>query len=53
MVAAPVTGPVDGGLVTVGGLDVSASSAFAALVNGGPLVFPVVEVPAGAASPSP
>jgi preprotein translocase subunit SecD len=53
VVAAPVTGPVDGGLVTVGGLDASASSAFAALVNGGPLAFPVAEVPAGAASPTP
>ena len=51
--ASAVTGPIDGGLVTVGGFDAAGAGAFAALVNGGPLAFPVTEVQAPGASPSP
>jgi preprotein translocase subunit SecD len=53
VMAAAVTGPMDGGLVIVGGLDASDASQFAAIVNGGPLGFPVTEVqpPGGSAAP--
>ena len=45
--------PIEGGLLDVGGLEPLAAGQFAAVVNGGPLSFAILEQSAVASSPAP